>query len=49
MQNPPLLEILAEAFQYNMHHFQCLVVLMELGQPNIENGAHDTEKHLLKT
>jgi hypothetical protein len=32
-----------------VHHFQCLVVLVELGPSIIENGAHGTEKLLLKT
>ena len=50
MQNLYLLENLAEAFQYNEHRYQCLVVLAVLQRlQNIDNGAHGTEKPLLNT
>ena len=29
MQNLHLIEFLAEAFQFHVHHFQCLTVLVE--------------------
>jgi hypothetical protein len=51
MQNLHSLEFLAEAFQCHVHHFQCLVVPVELlpGLLSVENGAHGTEKLKLKT
>ena len=41
-----LTSVLADAFRCHLHHFQCLSVPVELS--NIENGAHDIEKLLLK-
>ena len=60
MENLHMLEFFAEAFQCHVHHFRCLAVPVELaaikfvaasssGTINIENGAHDAEKLLLKT
>ena len=54
MQNLHLLEFLAEASQCHVCHFQYSENLTSLqpvppGLPIIENGAHGTEKLLLKT
>ena len=47
MQDIYLLEFLAEAFQCSVHQYQMLHSTS--GPPSINNGAHDTEKLLLKT
>ena len=53
MPNLYLLQFLAEAFWYHMHHFQCLASWWKPGvppgQPSIGNGANGTKKLLLKT
>jgi hypothetical protein len=51
MQNLHLLEFSAEAFWCYVYHYQCLIVrvTVPLGLPSIDNGAHGTEKLLLRT
>ena len=49
MQNLHLLEFLAKDFRCLVHIFQYLEVPVEPALPSIENGAHGTEKLLLKT
>ena len=51
MQNLHLLEFLAEAFRFHVYHFQCSPnrTAVPLGEPSTENGAHGTEKLLVKT
>ena len=54
-----LLEFLAEAFRCHVYHYQCLAVPVDLAAirqqpvrmepPSIDNGAHGTEKLLIKT
>ena len=49
MQNLHLLEFLAVGLRYHVQHYQYLTVpAVPPVTPNIDNGAHGTEKLLLK-